>query len=456
MEEKLEKIPFSQHLVKLIAIVKSNWERAAVTQSAAEMAYFVLLSLIPIILLVANVIPLLPIDIGEILHLLQNYLPEDIYGILAPILTQYLSSGSSGVISFALIAAIWSASKVFSTMSRVLDDVYGVQKVKNFVIKRLLSFVIMLAILAMVFVAMFIFVFGEQILIFVKDFLQIDIPFIQEFVIFRFAVLIIASLAYFVILYHFLPDHHLSIKYALPGAVFATIGWLLLSQFFSLYVSMSGGDMLTNATIGGFIVLMIFLYFVNIVTLLGAMVNTIVFQWCQGVSVVDFEADLQKKKEAETSQWNGYPNDKDTVILRRSLHKIKPIYQLEKERKAVKYLANGLYLCETDSGWRIGLSEKGQYELGEVMYIDLPTEQDNLQKGDELLTAEGAKSVSELISPISGQVVKWHTDLEDQPEKLNSKQADDHWIVELTDVTDLEQAEVYDDPWLGQEKPKDA
>lgn len=322
MEEKLNKIPYSDQLIKLIAIFQPNWERAKVTQSAAEMAYFVLLSLIPIILLIANVIPLFPINIDEVLSLLQSSLPEDIYSIIAPILTEYLNSSSGGVISFALIAAIWSASKVFNTMSRVLDEVYGVREGKNFVAKRIVSFVIMLAILLMVLMSMFIFVFGEQILAFLTNFLNINIPFIQEFLVLRFVVLIITALAFFVILYHFLPDHHLPITYAWPGAIFSTIGWLLLSQFFSLYVSLAGGDMLTNATVGGFIVLMIFLYFINIVLLMGALINTIIFEWRHGISVVEYEDQIFKAKMIATSKWPGYPSDEDTVILRRTLHKI--------------------------------------------------------------------------------------------------------------------------------------
>lgn len=457
MEEKLEKIPYSRQIVKLISIVKPNWERAAVTQSAAEMAYFVLLSLIPIILLIANIIPLLPINVGEILNLLESSLPEDIYGIIAPILTDYLNSGSGGVISIALLAAIWSASKVFSTMSRVLDEIYGVQKVKNFLIKRLISFVIMLAILMIVFAAMFVFVFGEQILSLVKGFLEIDIPFVQEFLVLRFAVLIFALIVFFVILYHFLPDHHLSVKYALPGAAFSTIGWLLLSQFFSLYVSMAGGDMLTNATIGGFIVLMIFLYFINIVLLMGALINTIIFEWQRGESVVAYEGALLAEEEAKDALWSGYPDEEETIILRRKLSKVSPQNnQIRMGNQTVKFLENGLYLNEMGDRIRIGLSEKGQYDVGEVMYAELPTSKTELSVNDEIISVEGAKAVSELTSPVSGHITQWHEDLEDNPELLNSSDYDESWIVELEGVTDLNALNLYEDPWLGQVKPEDA
>jgi membrane protein len=311
------------NFIDALKIIMENWNRAAVMQGAAEMAYYLLLSLVPILLVIANIIPLLPIDTAEVLNLLEQAFPADINEILIPIVTGYLESASGGAISIGLLASIWSASNVFSTMRRVLDEVYGAANAKNFIIARVLSLAVMLVILLVVGVAVFIFVFGEQIFTFINDFFGIQIPLVQEILQLRWIALPLILFAVGLIVYDLVPNHHLSIKYAIPGAIFMTVGLVLLSQSFSLITQFMGGDAAANQTIGGFIVLMLFLYISNAIILIGALVNTLTFELKNGQSVLSYETELQEKEELEESEWGGYPNEEKTVLLKRKLYKVK-------------------------------------------------------------------------------------------------------------------------------------
>lgn len=321
--EKLEKkIPHKNKIVRIVKIVQSNWERAAVSQNAAEMAYFVLLSLLPILLVVANVIPLFPMDTAEILNMVQTAIPADIYSVLEPTLESYLESASGGAISFGLLAAIWSASKVITILRRVLDEVYGSFQTKNFIVARILSLVVMMGILLVIGMAVFAFVFGEQILRFIQDTFAFEIPFIQEFLVLRWVILIAILFAVFLIVYRYIPNHSLSIKYAYPGAIFASLGWVVLTQGFSLYISFAGGDDIANATFGAFIALMLFLYLSGMVVLLGALFNAMIFEWKNRQSVEDYEKERRDKKELKKTEWSGYPDDENIVIMKRKLYKV--------------------------------------------------------------------------------------------------------------------------------------
>ena len=310
------------NFIDALKIVMENWTRASVMQGAAEMAYYLLLSLVPILLVIANIIPLLPIDTAEVLAIIEQAFPTDISEILMPIVTGYLESSSGGAISIGLLASIWSASNVFSTMRRVLDEVYGAADAKNFVIARVLSLAVMLVILAVVGVAVFIFVFGEQIFTFIKTFFGIQIPFIQEIVQLRWIALPLILFVVGLIIYDLVPNHHLSIKYAIPGAVFMTIGLVLLSQSFSLVTQFMGGDAAANQTIGGFIVLMLFLYISSAIILIGALVNTLIFELKNKQSVLSYEMNLQEKEELEASDWAGYPDEEEAALLKRKLYKV--------------------------------------------------------------------------------------------------------------------------------------
>lgn len=319
MEERTQK---HYSLIDAIKIIIQNWTRASIMQGAAEMAYYLLLSLVPILLVVANIIPLLPFNTAEILSLLQQTFPEDITKIILPIVTDYLNSGSGGAISIGLLASIWSASNVFSTLRRVLDEVYGATQAKNFIVARLLSLLVMVSVLGIVAAAVFVFVFGEQILGIIQGFLQIELPVIQQILQLRWIGLPLILFVVGLIIYDFVPNHHLSTRDAIPGAIFFTVGLFLVSQSFSLITRFMGGNAIANQTIGGFIALMLFLYFANVVILFGALLNTLIYEIKNGQSVLAFESERAEKEKLKDSGWQGYPDEDKTVLLKRKLYKV--------------------------------------------------------------------------------------------------------------------------------------
>lgn len=87
----------------------------------------------------------------------------------------------------------------------------------------------------------------------------------------------------------------------------------------------------------------------------------------------------------------------------------------------------------------IGITDYAQHALGNIVYVDMPDVDDEVEKDAEFGAVESVKAASDLISPVSGKVVEVNEALEDQPELLN-QDAYANWIikVELTDTTDLD------------------
>ena len=87
----------------------------------------------------------------------------------------------------------------------------------------------------------------------------------------------------------------------------------------------------------------------------------------------------------------------------------------------------------------IGITDYAQESLGEIVFIELPEEDDSLELGEELGAIESVKAASDILSPVSGTVVEVNTELEDGPELMN-EDAFANWIVkvELTDKSELE------------------
>ena len=96
----------------------------------------------------------------------------------------------------------------------------------------------------------------------------------------------------------------------------------------------------------------------------------------------------------------------------------------------------------------IGITDFAQGELGDIVYVDVDTVDDDLNGGDVFGSVEAVKTDSDLFLPISGKVIEFNSELEDQPELLNSDPYGNGWIIKLevaegADHSELLSAEDY-------------
>jgi glycine cleavage system H protein len=104
---------------------------------------------------------------------------------------------------------------------------------------------------------------------------------------------------------------------------------------------------------------------------------------------------------------------------------------------------------EGDTG-TIGITDYAQKELGDVVFVELPQVGTQLEQGDELGSIESVKAVSELFSPVSGEVVEVNETLADKPDLVNTDAFGDGWMIKikLTNPEELDQlmsAEEYEE-----------
>jgi glycine cleavage system H protein len=79
----------------------------------------------------------------------------------------------------------------------------------------------------------------------------------------------------------------------------------------------------------------------------------------------------------------------------------------------------------------IGITDYAQGELGDIVFVELPMQDDNFEKSDSFGTVEAVKTVSDLYMPISGAIVKVNEGLEDNPELINTDPYGDGWIIKI-------------------------
>lgn len=97
----------------------------------------------------------------------------------------------------------------------------------------------------------------------------------------------------------------------------------------------------------------------------------------------------------------------------------------------LRYQESHEWTTVDETGVRIGISDFAQDELGDVVFVELPDEGDELTKDDTFGVVESIKAVSDLYAPVSGEVTAINEDLFDQPELVNENPFEDGWMIEL-------------------------
>lgn len=104
----------------------------------------------------------------------------------------------------------------------------------------------------------------------------------------------------------------------------------------------------------------------------------------------------------------------------------------------MKYSKNHEWMKEEDGVVVIGISDFAQDALGDVVFVNLPGEGDEVTAGEAFGDVESVKAVSDLVSPVSGTVCAVNEDLLDEPEQLN-KAPYDAWLIKVENVSDTEE-----------------
>lgn len=106
----------------------------------------------------------------------------------------------------------------------------------------------------------------------------------------------------------------------------------------------------------------------------------------------------------------------------------------------LKYTAEHEWIKIENDIATVGITEFAQGELGDIVYIEIETEGDTLEKGEVFGTIEAVKTVSDLFMPLSGEIIEFNEELESEPEIVNSDPYTDGWMVKIK-ISDISQAD---------------
>lgn len=258
-------------IYRLQKTIRSFVSEAEVGTYASGAAFFLFLSLIPMVMIVSGILPYDALKGGESIKISQAVIPEKIYVFLLGIIDSYHGNNMT-LLSVSALIVVWSASKGVLALIRGLNHIYEVEESRGYLRLRIKAAFYTLFILLAILLSAGILVFGNTL----ADWLIPDRGMVamlwHMFGWIRHLLVAAMISVVFCTLYCLLPNHQLSWQSHYPGAAFTSVFWTLYSFGFSIYVDYFGGFSMYGS-LTTIVIVMIWLYFCMYIFFAGALVN---------------------------------------------------------------------------------------------------------------------------------------------------------------------------------------
>lgn len=275
--QRLQKIPGFNFVRDWI----TRFREYRITSRAAEISYYLMLAIFPFIIILISLFGVIgrsTLIHQDILISLQGLIPDAVYSILGTIINEIAASQNVTILSAGTIGLIWASSKGFSVILRGLNHIYRTGKPMSGILLRLLGLIFALLLVLSILLTMLLITFGD--LLFDQlafwsgmDFLSGNLLQAGRYLVsFLFLVLI------FSLIYHLVSGRKCKYRWSLPPAVFAAVIWIFVSLAFSWYLNNFNRYTTLYGSIGGIMILMLWLYVCSIMILTGGIIHEIIIE----------------------------------------------------------------------------------------------------------------------------------------------------------------------------------
>ncbi|MBW4082590.1 YihY/virulence factor BrkB family protein [Paenibacillus sp. S150] len=245
---------------------------------SAQLTYYLILSLFPFLIFIMTLIGYAHISVEDKIRDLEQIMPAEAISIIEEILKDVSDGRSQALLSFGMLATLWAASKGINAIIKGLNRAYDIEENRVFWKIRGIAFLATLFIGFVVLLSILLLVLGTWLK--TQVFLLVDLPygFQKIWDLLQYAIPLFVLFIVFTLLYWIAPSRRLTLKEVMPGAMFATIGWIITSVLFSVYVNQFSNFTETYGSLGGVTVLLIWLYISSIIILAGGEINAILMK----------------------------------------------------------------------------------------------------------------------------------------------------------------------------------
>lgn len=251
---------------------------------AAEMGFMLVIGFFPFMLFLMAVFGWLGKHTFMIplMKFFESVMPDDIISLLQIVMNEVWFFSKGGLIAtLGFIITVILSTNALAIVAKGLNRAYKIEDSRSFVYNRLLALVMVFVNAFVLFLSIDLIVFGKVIINFLVTYLGLTVHTGNLILFIRWPVAFVALFVMAYLHYYILPDlgtqEKLRRKSSVPGALFFTVSWLLGSWGFSIYINNLHTYNFVYGTIGGFAVLMVWLYYTSILILVGGEINSQLF-----------------------------------------------------------------------------------------------------------------------------------------------------------------------------------
>ena len=272
MKEKFNRI--KGYAFRVMDVVSSHHTGAY----AAQAAYFFVLSMIPIILLLLTMVQFTSLTKDYIMNAVLQVFPTTVEGLIESIVDQVYSQ-SGTIIPITVLVALWSAGRGVLSITNGLNCVYESREKRNYVYLRIRASLYTVIFLVAIILSLVLSVFGNRIAIMLNQHFPVLVRLIDTVIRSRTLITLCILTLFWDTVYKYLPNRKnigkTTMKKQLPGAIFTACAWQVISFVFSIYLDIFTGFTTMYGSLTMIILIMLWLYMCMYVILLGGEVNAL-------------------------------------------------------------------------------------------------------------------------------------------------------------------------------------
>lgn len=260
-------------LPKTVEKIVREVPRLEIPICAGNASFFLVLSLFPLAILLLTILQYIPVTKDDLLMLIELVVPQTLWPFFDYLTNDLYADRSFAILSFSIIATLWSASKGLHSVLYGLNNVAGAEETRPWILRRLLCMLYTLLTLVALILTLLLNVFGKRILAFFElHKLRLYIP-LSELLRHTHLYSLVLLTVFFSALYLFLPNRRERFIHVLPGAMAAAAAWLLFSAGFSYYVNHSNHYSSLYGSLSMILLTMLWLYICLSILFYGAYIN---------------------------------------------------------------------------------------------------------------------------------------------------------------------------------------
>lgn len=242
---------------------------------SANLSYYFILSLFPMLIVALALTPYFKIDQQFLLEKIQSYAPGDLGDYLFDMISEVLNNKNNTIITVGIVFTLWSASSGIYGIIIAFNNAFRVRDGRIWIVTKLISVILTALFLVGMFVALALIVFGKQLTYILFHKFNLDEGYYNLWSVLNYSLPLLFIFLIFVFLYTMGPNLKLKAISILPGAMFATLSWTIVSRLFGYYIDHFSSYIKTYGTIGAFMAFVLWLYITGYILIIGAEINAI-------------------------------------------------------------------------------------------------------------------------------------------------------------------------------------